>query len=133
MIEKIDNVYLILPFIKTYFPKFSVKDDPFGKMLCYKKNNQVIGFISYSLIYERAELNYIVTDKDYRRRGIGQKLLDAALMDLKNNKVESFSLEVSIHNQNAIKFYLKNGFEKKAIRKNYYDSEDAYLMVMKVR
>ena len=55
----------------------------------------------------RAELNYIVTDEQYRRKGIGQKLLDYAIEDLKNNMVENFSLEVNVNNKVAIKFYLK--------------------------
>lgn len=133
MIERVSDFNLVLPYIKKYFPDFLLQDDPFEKMLCFKKNGIIVGIISYSIIYERAELNYIVTDVAYRGRGIAQKLFDDAIDDLKNNMVENFSLEVNINNKRAIKFYLKNGFEIKAIRNNYYESDDAYLMVLEVK
>ena len=133
MIEKVKDIKLILKFVKKYFPNFIYKDDPYEKMFCYWQNNKIIGFISYSIIYERAELNYIVCDEKYRRCGVGQRMLDYVLRDLKNNMVENFSLEVNVNNNVAINFYLKNGFEIKAIRSNYYEDGDAYLMVRIVR
>lgn len=132
MIEKVNDINDVIIFIKTYFPNYLFQNDPYEKLFCYKKNNKIIGFVSYSIIYERAELNYIVTDKNFRRRGIAQKLLDFTVKDLKKNRVESFSLEVDIDNKEALDFYLKNGFMIKAIRNNYYKNKDAYLMVMDV-
>lgn len=133
MIEKVNDINLVLPFIKKYFQNYTVENSPYEKFFCYKEGDNIIGFISYSVIYERAELNYIVTDEQYRRKGIGQKLLDYAIEDLKNNMVENFSLEVNVNNKVAIKFYLKNKFEIKATRHNYYADGDAYLMVREVR
>ena len=133
MIEKVNDLDLVLPFIRKYFLNFSYDSNPYERMFCYKKNNKIIAFISYSIIYERAELNYIVVDEKYRRKGIAQKLLDFALDDLKNNMVENFSLEVNVNNKVAIKFYLKNGFEIKTVRSNYYKDSDAYLMVLEVK
>ena len=133
MIEKVNDLDLVLPFIRKYFLNFRYDSNPYERMFCYKKNNKIIAFISYSIIYERAELNYIVVDEKYRRKGIAQKLLDFALDDLKNNMVENFSLEVNVNNKDAIKFYLKNGFEIKTVRSNYYKDSDAYLMVLEVK
>ena len=133
MIEKVNNINLILPFITKYFPNYTVENSPYEKIFYYKDGDNIIGFISYSMIYERAELNYIVTDEQYRRKGVGQKLLDYAIDDLKNNMVENFSLEVNVNNKVAIMFYLKNKFEIKATRHNYYADGDAYLMVREVR
>ena len=59
--------------------------------------------------------------------------MDFALDDLKNNMVENFSLEVNVNNKDAIKLYLKNGFEIKTVRSNYYKDSDAYLMVLEVK
>ena len=133
MIEKVNDLDLVLPFIRKYFLNFRYDSNPYERMFCYKKNNKIIGFISYSIIYERAELNYIVVDEEYRRKGIAQKLLDFVLADLKNNMVENFSLEVNVNNKAAISFYLKNGFEIKTVRSNYYKDSDAYLMVLEVK
>ena len=133
MIETVSDVKCILPFIKKYFSDFILKDDPYEKIFCYKDVDGIIGFISYSVIYERAELNYIAIDEKHRRNGIGQKLLDYAIEDLKKNRVENFSLEVNVNNKVAIKFYLKNGFSIKTTRHNYYSDGDAYLMVLEVK
>lgn len=133
MIEKVNDINIVLSFVKKHFPQYNLEKSPYEKILCYKEMDNIIGFISYSLIYERAELNYIVVDEQYRRKGIAQALMDYAINDLKNNMVENFSLEVNVNNNIAIEFYLKNKFEIKAIRHNYYADGDAYLMVRKVR
>lgn len=131
MIENINNIKEIEQFILKYFPNFSITNDPFEKCYIYKIKNKNIGFISYSIIYERAELNYIVVSEDYRLKGIGQKLLNFCIEDLKKNKVKTISLEVNKNNK-AVNFYLKNNFKIEAIRKQYYGKEDAYLMIKKV-
>ena len=89
----------------------------------------MVPFLSYSIIYERAEINYIVVDNLYRKKGIASKLLSYALDDIKHRKCESISLEVLEDNVPAINLYLKNGFVKKAIREKYYGNKNGILMV----
>lgn len=117
----------VLNFIIKYFPNYKISLDPFEKVYAYF-DGDIIGFISFSSIYERCEINYIAVRDDYRRKGIAQKLLDFCL----NNNFESVSLEVRADNSAAINFYLKNGFEKVSIREKYYGNVDGYLMVKKV-
>ena len=118
----------VLDFILKFFPKYKISSDPFEKVYVYY-DNVIIGFISCSIIYDRCEINYIAVEKKFRRRGIAQKLLDYVI---NNNNFDSISLEVRKDNIEAINFYLKNGFEKVSIRKNYYGNVDGYLMVKKV-
>lgn len=118
----------VLDFILKFFPKYKISSDPFEKVYVYY-DSKIIGFISCSIIYDRCEINYIGVEKDFRRRGIAQKLLDYVI---NNNNFDSISLEVRKDNIEAINFYLKNGFEKVSIRKNYYGNVDGYLMVKKV-
>ena len=40
---------------------------------------------------------------------------------------------MNVENKNAINLYKKFGFEIKTVRKNYYDLNDAYLMVKELR
>lgn len=98
--------------------------DPFKKVYVYIINNKVIGFIDYSLIYDRIELNYILVIDEYRLSKIASKLIEKMLEE----SVDSISLEVCINNDAAIKLYKKYGFNIVSIRKNYYDGLDAYLM-----
>ena len=118
----------ILDFILKFFPNYKVSLDPYEKVYAYF-DDDIIGFISSSIIYERCEINYIAVEDNYRRRGIAQKLLEFVIS---NNQFDSISLEVRADNKEAINFYLKNGFEKVSIRENYYGNVDGYLMVKKV-
>ena len=127
-IRKVDS-YNIIDFITHYFPNFKISNSPFEFTYAYYLDGKVIGFINFSLIYEKAEINYIAVDDKYRRQGIGQELFDYFIS---NVSVDTISLEVNCSNEKAINFYLKNGFIKEAIRKNYYNSDDAYLMVKKL-
>ncbi|MBR3199364.1 MAG: GNAT family N-acetyltransferase [Bacilli bacterium] len=128
-IKKI-NPHDILDYGIKYFPNFRTGSNPFEFIYAYYLDGKMIGFIDYSIIYEKAEINYIAVSEEYRRKGIGEELLNYFISKL--NGVSSVSLEVNVNNEGAIKFYLKNGFVKKAIRKNYYNGEDAYLMVKKL-
>lgn len=132
MIEKVNNIDEILPLIKNYFPQYSF-NKTYEKVINYRIGDERVAFISYSIIYERAELNYIAVITKYRRRGIAQKLFEYLVDDLKNNMVKNLSLEVNVNNESAVRFYLKNGFKIESIRKKYYGNDDAYLMVLEVK
>ena len=88
----------------------------------------IVGFIDYSIIYERAEINYIYVLESYQRQGIATKLLNNMFNNLEN--VINITLEVNENNNKAINFYKKNGFEIVSKRANYYkDGAAAYLMM----
>lgn len=102
-----------------------LSQNPFGKILVYKKNNRIIAYLYYSEIYERVEINNIEVEEQYRNMGIGTELLKK-LTELVQ---KSISLEVRINNYNAIKLYKKFNFQEKAIRKGYYQGIDGILML----
>lgn len=128
MIKEIDDLAIVNSFFKDFFSNYNNSDDPFEHFFGYFINNNLIGLISVSKIYERAEINYIAVCQQYRNKGIGKKLIDYGTKGF-----SVISLEVSSKNTSAIDFYLKNGFIKKAVRKEYYGMTDAYLMVKEVR
>jgi len=131
MIKQLTNLDNIYPVLKKYFHGYQVSADPFEKVAVYT-DNHVISIISYSIIYERGEINYIITLPDYREKGIGQCLLEYAIDDMKQNQCTSISLEVETSNIKAINLYSKCGFRKQGIRPNYYKGKDAYLMVKEI-
>ena len=103
-------------------------NEEFKNIEVYVDNESIIGFIDYSIIYDRAEINYIYVLDDYQRQGIATKLLFAMESNLKN--VANITLEVNETNEKAIKFYEKNGFKVVSKREKYYkDGHDAYLMM----
>ena len=91
----------------------------------YELEGEIIGYIASWIFDNTTILNFGVKPR-FRRQHIGSalfnKLLEYAKMPI--------SLEVDVENEIAIEFYLKNGFEKKALRKDYYKNHhDAILMV----
>ena len=98
--------------------------NPFAKYLIYKENNCVIGYIYYSDIYDRAEINQFEIELSHRNCGKGKILLEKMLELVDKN----ITLEVRINNQAAIHLYKTHGFVERALRKGYYQGIDGILM-----
>ena len=109
--------------------KFSL--DTFSKCKVLEINNSIIGFITYSIIYDRAEIIDIIIKEEFRNKGYAKKLIEEVIVELKNNQCKNITLEVNEKNP-AVKFYKKIGFEIVSIRKGYYNGQDGYLMEKKL-
>lgn len=125
MIETLNSNQTSNSFVDLKELEKELSQNPFGKILVYKKENRIIAYLYYSEIYERIEINDIEVEEQYRNMGIGTELLNK----LTEIVQKSISLEVRINNYNAIKLYKKFGFQEKAIRKGYYQGIDGVLMV----
>lgn len=128
MIKEISSLEA-LNFLRRYFPNYNLSNDPYEKVFGFTDSLDLIGVINVSIIYERVEINYIAVLDEYRRKGIGSKLLNY-ICDM---EIESVSLEVKSTNKEAIDFYLANSFDIAAVREKYYNGIDGYLMVKEVR
>jgi len=107
---------------KDYFIN-ELENNPYSKILFLIKNNEIIGYIYYSVIYERVEINQIEIKLEKRNHGYGNLLIK----ELLKREKKDITLEVNENNYPAIKLYEKNNFIKKAVRKNYYNDEDGLL------
>lgn len=118
-INELDNTFISKDYILN-----ELDNNPFAKILILKENSEVIGYIYYSDIYERAEINQIEINSFHRNCGKGDFLLKKMIETVE----KSITLEVKEDNYSAISLYEKNGFTKKAIRKGYYEGKDGILM-----
>lgn len=100
------------------------ENNPFAKYLIYKENDKVIGYIYYSDIYDRAEINQFEIEVSHRNCGKGKILLNKMIESVD----KSITLEVKKDNIPAINLYKSTGFVEKAIRKGYYQGIDGILM-----
>ena len=123
IIEDIKEANLLLSNFSYKISEKSFKNIFFKTLIYYE--NGIKGIIVYDLVYDRIEIEYIVVDSDYRRKGIATKLLK----EIEKNDIKNITLEVRESNLTAINFYKKNGFKIEAIRKNYYGNENGYLML----
>ena len=111
---------------------FKITYDVYDKIYVYKLNNKIIGFINFSIIYDRAELNYIFVLEEYRKKGYANKMMSFLIDYAKKNNCLNITLEVRKSNNSAINLYKKFKFKVIAERKNYYKNEDAIMMLKEV-
>lgn len=104
-----------------------IYQDKFTKILVYEKENKVVGFLMYIELEDTIDILDIIVEEEYRNQKIASCLLDYMMSECKES-VRVITLEVRKSNESAIKLYEKFGFSIVNTRKNYYDTEDAFLM-----
>ena len=125
MIKEVSNIDEISNLLEEFKQNVGNTSNPYLKMLGYYINKKIVGVLVYEDIFNRFEIDYIVVDSKYRRKGIGQKLL----VELIKLNPENITLEVRIDNIPAINLYKKMGFEIVSKRQNYYGNIDGLLMI----
>lgn len=105
------------------------QENSFSRKLVCAKDENIVGILLYSVMYERAEIDYICVKKEFRNKNIATDLINEMFTILIQDNVETVSLEVRKSNIPARSFYKKMGFSEVSIRSNYYKNEDGILMV----
>ncbi len=106
--------------------------NPYQRRIEFYEEDQVIGYLDYSLIYERMEIDQFYVEESRRREGIGNKIMSFLVALAIENHVVNITLEVRIGNEIARNLYKKFGFREVARRKFYYGDEDGILMEKQV-
>lgn len=108
-------------------------DNPYKKQIECIIDDEKRGYLEYSTIYDRMEIDNIFVLEEYRSQGIGTKLMSYLVSIAIEMKMVNITLEVRRSNLVAINLYKKFGFREVALRKGYYeDFEDAILMEKQV-
>jgi ribosomal-protein-alanine N-acetyltransferase len=94
--------------------------------------NRVIGYIVFWVIGEEAQVNNIAIHPDFRRMGIGERVLRRIIRQVGTSGVKMITLEVRPSNAAALTLYRKLGFKMIGIRKGYYTTppEDAFVLAL---
>ncbi len=83
-------------------------------------DGQIIGFVIAMPTVDTADILNIVINPKYQKKGYGKSLFIYLIKELKYRGIKDILLEVRESNIQAIKFYLRLGFKKISVRKNYY-------------
>ena len=94
-----------------------------------KEDETVCGYCNFRVIAGEGELMRIAVHGACRGRGYGRLLMERLLREAEEENVEDITLEVRASNGPAIALYEAYGFQKEAVRKNYYSepTEDALI------
>jgi [ribosomal protein S18]-alanine N-acetyltransferase len=91
---------------------------------------RVVGFFAGWIVEDELHVNNIASHPDYRKVGIGQNLMEAAIDESRMRGVSFVLLEVRASNEPAQSLYKKLGFNFIGRRRDYYraPTEDAFVM-----
>lgn len=93
-------------------------------------DGNLIGYAGSWRVIDEAHITTIAIKPEFRRKKIGEALLNKILEDCYKNEIKYITLEVRKSNIAAIGLYEKYGFKSLGVRKGYYqnNNEDALIM-----
>lgn len=94
------------------------------------ENEKVMGYGGMWHVVNEGHITNIAVHKDYRRKGIGNIIVNKLIEIAEKKEMIGLTLEVRKSNVPALELYRKNGFKLEGIRPEYYEDnkEDAYIM-----
>jgi len=95
-----------------------------------ERQGKIVGYLCCWYVADEVHILNVAVHSDSRRQGVGEHLLEHALIIGRQHAARSANLEVRRSNIAAIALYEKFGFSEVAVRRRYYsDGEDALLMI----
>lgn len=103
---------------------------PWDTLFVAGLQGRVCGYAALRILAGEGEIQRIAVHPDFRRLGIGSKLMEAMDVFSREKKTGATTLEVRAGNTGAIGLYKSYGFVEEGLRKGYYRNpvEDAVIM-----
>jgi ribosomal-protein-alanine N-acetyltransferase len=95
-----------------------------------ESRERILGFIGLWLMVGEAHIVTVAVRESYRRMGIGERLLIAAIELAREYSQEVVTLEVRASNDVAQALYAKYGFARVGLRRRYYTDNDEDAVIM---
>ena len=94
------------------------------------EEDRVAGYVGSQTVMDETDMMNVAVHPDFRRMGIGEKLVVRLVEELNALGSRALMLEVRVSNVPAIGLYEKMGFQQVGLRKNYYSDpkEDALIL-----
>lgn len=102
--------------------------------LVAEKDNYVIGYVIFWIKQElEGHIISIAVDKNYRRLGVGSKLLSKAISILSLIEIDKIILEVNENNKSAVEFYKSFNFKIDRLVPRYYENQEGAIVMYLTR
>jgi ribosomal-protein-alanine N-acetyltransferase len=101
-----------------------------ARYLVARQGGAVVGYAGVWLMVDEAHITTFAVHPDWRRQGVGRRLMHALLLVATELGAARMTLEVRVSNVAAQSLYRAHGFEIAGRRERYYtdDGEDAFIM-----
>ena len=100
--------------------------------LCFD-GDELIAYVGFLAVLDECQINNVAVHPDYRRCGLGRKMIERVLSFTREKGLKFWLLEVNSKNDAAINLYKSFGFEEVGLRVNYYGrGKDAILMTREI-
>ena len=90
----------------------SLREAEKTKVLVYPDKSYIAGFITISINRGFSEIGLVAVSPGYQGQGLGSKLLSSAEKIAREHLASMVKVATQEMNENAIKLYLKNGYNK---------------------
>lgn len=102
-----------------------------GLVAVLKEN--IIAYAIFWTVEEELHIANIAVIEEYRRKGLGRRLVEIMIEKAHDDGIKYACLEVRESNLVAIQMYNDLGFHKAGIRENYYsDNRENAVLMMKI-
>ena len=103
--------------------------------LVARLRGRTVGYFLALQTLDEGQIVAVAVAEEHRRKGVGGRLLRAAICEGARRGVAVFYLEVRSGNHAAVSLYEQAGFLRDGIRRGFYSRtrEDAVLMSLKLR
>lgn len=126
--SKIEAMVFSMPWKADDFAEMILAD--YAYYFVATNSDRVVGIIGLRNLAGEGEITNVAVSPDYRRYGIGRKMLKRVLDQASQLGVKDITLEVRASNEPAISLYTSEGFVTEGVRKGFYEKpvEDALIM-----
>jgi len=109
-----------------------LEEDPCKYSIALTLDSQVIGYGLGWVVLDEFHLGNLAVSSGHKGRGYGSMILKRMIEDVKKKGCRTASLEVRDSNVTAINLYHKYNFKEIAVRKKYYQDEDALVLLARL-
>lgn len=129
-LSDIERICSALPWHRTsLFQDLTFNQNAFY-FVAESHSGQIVGYIACWAVQSEAEIINLAVLPSWRRQGIASRLMNHALLFMKNAGVRQVFLDVREHNEAALALYSRFGFIAAGFRAAYYhdNGENAIIM-----
>lgn len=127
-VSQLEEQCFSMPWSRQAFA--SELSNPLSLWFVAVEGQTVAGYVGSQSVMGEADMMNLAVSPNYRRQGIGERLIQTLIAELKIRGTSCLTLEVRASNAPAIALYKKMGFSQVGCRPNYYSApkEDALIL-----